>query len=366
MNIRISTDTRVAPFLQIKYQIAYMIQSGQLAVGDHLPSVRALASSLRVSGGTVMKAYTGLRTDGYVEMRRGRGTVVTGRQPRATLDDEQGRALAEQRLRAAIRYMYAVGFSPAEVPEALYRAYQDVGHVAPIAVVGSTERMSSHYAAELRALLSDLVGLEVRPVTLHPVGFTGKWELEPQDRKTLTDVYYIVTFTTFVDEVAQALGDSADTHRIIGLSIEPTDDTVRELKALNQNDQAVFIASPKFYHSFLPFVTTQLLLPFTSLHIVRESQDGLERLREAVAGADVIVHNIGLSAMLDQLELAHVRRLEMRFRFSDSALENLRLTLRSLTQLLSPEPSSRVPHFAAPASRESDADQGGGTSTVRS
>jgi GntR family transcriptional regulator len=63
-------------YAQIADSIRAQIEAGTLEPGDQLPSARSLAASLDINMHTVLRAYSGLRDDGLVEMRRGRGGVV--------------------------------------------------------------------------------------------------------------------------------------------------------------------------------------------------------------------------------------------------------------------------------------------------
>ena len=57
-------------------QIREAVRSGALRAGVRLPSSRALAADLRVSRGIVVGVYEQLVAEGYLESRRGSGTVV--------------------------------------------------------------------------------------------------------------------------------------------------------------------------------------------------------------------------------------------------------------------------------------------------
>ena len=50
---------------------------GTLRAGDRLPSAREVAAALEVNIHTVLRAYQDLRDEGLVDLRRGRGAVVT-------------------------------------------------------------------------------------------------------------------------------------------------------------------------------------------------------------------------------------------------------------------------------------------------
>jgi len=61
---------------QIAGRIRVAVAAGDLEEGQNLPSVRQLASSLRVNPATVVQAYRELENDGFVERRHGAGTFV--------------------------------------------------------------------------------------------------------------------------------------------------------------------------------------------------------------------------------------------------------------------------------------------------
>jgi GntR family transcriptional regulator len=61
---------------QIASRVRIAIAAGELAPGHALPSVRQLATKLRVNPATVVQAYRELAADGFVEMRQGAGTFV--------------------------------------------------------------------------------------------------------------------------------------------------------------------------------------------------------------------------------------------------------------------------------------------------
>src|SRR5829696_4361442 len=63
-------------YAQIATRVRVAIASGDLASGDALPSVRALATQLRVNPATVVQAYRDLESEGLVSTRHGAGTFV--------------------------------------------------------------------------------------------------------------------------------------------------------------------------------------------------------------------------------------------------------------------------------------------------
>jgi GntR family transcriptional regulator len=85
-------------YAQIAGRIRVAVASGELRPGEPLPSVRQLASRLRVNPATVVQAYRDLETEGFVEMRQGAGTFVKEVVPerRATERSKQAIDLVRQ------------------------------------------------------------------------------------------------------------------------------------------------------------------------------------------------------------------------------------------------------------------------------
>ena len=66
---------------QIEEGLRRLLASGSLSPGDTVPSVRELATDLRVNPATVSKAYQRLVGAGLMEVRRGDGTYVSAAPP---------------------------------------------------------------------------------------------------------------------------------------------------------------------------------------------------------------------------------------------------------------------------------------------
>jgi len=75
--VRIDPSSDVPIFDQVAGSIRTDMVVGQLRPGDKLPAARELATALQVNLHTVLRAYQLLREEGLVDMRRGRGAVVT-------------------------------------------------------------------------------------------------------------------------------------------------------------------------------------------------------------------------------------------------------------------------------------------------
>jgi len=92
---RIDPRSPVPIYAQIAARVRVAVGAGELKAGDGLPSVRTLASRLRVNPATVVQAYRELETEGLVQMRQGAGTFITDVTPERR---ERERAADAQRL----------------------------------------------------------------------------------------------------------------------------------------------------------------------------------------------------------------------------------------------------------------------------
>ena len=76
MIIRIDEYSDVPIYMQIRNQIVLGISSGELAPGEQLPTVRALALEIGINTMTVSKTYQLLKQEGYIMTDRKNGARV--------------------------------------------------------------------------------------------------------------------------------------------------------------------------------------------------------------------------------------------------------------------------------------------------
>jgi GntR family transcriptional regulator len=104
-------------YAQISARIRVAIAAGELAKGSALPSVRSLASELRVNPATVVQAYRELEAEGLVATRHGAGTFV---QDLGAERRTRDRAAESRRLvRELIAKAATLGISTAELRKAI-------------------------------------------------------------------------------------------------------------------------------------------------------------------------------------------------------------------------------------------------------
>ncbi|NNM47788.1 GntR family transcriptional regulator [Knoellia koreensis] len=97
------------PYEQVRTQVAGAIATGELAEGDRLPTVRALAADLGLAVNTVARAYKELEAEGLVTTRRRAGTVVAaGSQSVDVALGRSAAAYAERATRAGLSESAAI------------------------------------------------------------------------------------------------------------------------------------------------------------------------------------------------------------------------------------------------------------------
>jgi GntR family transcriptional regulator len=77
--ITISQSDPRALYLQVIEQIQRRVAVGDLPPGAELPSIRQLATDLKVSVITIKRAYLELEREGVITTRQGKGSVVADR-----------------------------------------------------------------------------------------------------------------------------------------------------------------------------------------------------------------------------------------------------------------------------------------------
>ena len=116
MSLQLDASSVVAPFEQLRTQIATKVATGDLPAGTKLPTVRALAAQLAVSAGTVARAYRELEADGVLVTEGRRGTSVA-----SSTVDEDGAVDAE--VAAYVASARRAGLTLAEATRLVERAW---------------------------------------------------------------------------------------------------------------------------------------------------------------------------------------------------------------------------------------------------
>jgi GntR family transcriptional regulator len=124
MQITLDFRSGVPIYVQIMDQIKHLVASGTLRPDDQLPTVRQMASDLRVNFNTVARAYRLLDEAGIISTQQGRGTYIL-----APPSEQASERLRLEALAGLTRFYLAevarLGFAPNEISPYLAALIQE-------------------------------------------------------------------------------------------------------------------------------------------------------------------------------------------------------------------------------------------------
>lgn len=113
----------VPSYVQIVEQVQAYLANGELKPGDQLPTVRQLASELRVNFNTIARAYRMLDEAGLISTQQGRGTYLLD-QPSAEAIQKLKKETLELQSKRFIKSLAKQGFSVEESQQTLQLLFQ--------------------------------------------------------------------------------------------------------------------------------------------------------------------------------------------------------------------------------------------------
>jgi GntR family transcriptional regulator len=122
---KITLDFRsdVPLYLQIAHQVEQLVAKGELKLGDQIPTVRELATELRINFNTVARAYHVLDETRLISTQRGRGTYIWEEPTEETMKKLQKKSMEE----LSKNYLYEVsqlGYTLDDAVEELNRIHK--------------------------------------------------------------------------------------------------------------------------------------------------------------------------------------------------------------------------------------------------
>ncbi len=118
MQVELDLRSKIPIYVQIIDQVKHLIATGTLRPGDQLPTIRQLATDLRVNFNTVARAYRSLDEEGLISTQHGRGTYLL-----PPPSDEEKEQLRKQDLAWLTRHYLneasRLAYTPEEVAAAL-------------------------------------------------------------------------------------------------------------------------------------------------------------------------------------------------------------------------------------------------------
>ncbi len=116
-------DDKMPIYLQIMDRIKMDIATEKLKANDKLPSVREMATILKVNPNTLQRAYQELERLGIVYTQRGMGTFVGERK---NMIDDLRQEMAKEIMDSFILRMKRLGFKEQEIIESISKKIKEV------------------------------------------------------------------------------------------------------------------------------------------------------------------------------------------------------------------------------------------------
>ncbi len=124
MDIMLDFRSNIPIYIQIVNQMRQQVADSRLKPGDQLPTVRALASDLRVNFNTVARAYRLLDEAGIISTQQGRGTYIL-EEPSSEITEQLRNESLDALARRFLQETLRLGFSSAQAIEHLIRQADD-------------------------------------------------------------------------------------------------------------------------------------------------------------------------------------------------------------------------------------------------
>ena len=113
IEFKLDFSSGIPYYRQIIDQIRFGIASGQLTIGEQLPTVRSMAVDLAINPNTVTKAYKELEIQNILDSQQGTGTFIGDAKPGLSKKERERKLATICRQHLAMASAY--GFTPDEV-----------------------------------------------------------------------------------------------------------------------------------------------------------------------------------------------------------------------------------------------------------
>lgn len=315
--IRIDGNGDLPIYLQIKYQLSYLITTEKLAPGARLPPVRNLAEQLSINQHTVAQAYRELQADGLIDSTVGRGSFV---KKFGDLDKVQAvrHERLDQLLDAARRRARSLGFTDTEILQHLTSMTHQQSVPCQAVYVDRISHTAAKYARRLEAHMGGVVS--AAPLTLDAV-INGSSEAHD----VLADAFYVVTVARNVPQLEQHLPRYAPAHEIITIVAEVLPRTTGALGAISPDTRAVMLTEEPYIYSSLNLVS--LYSPLDPATVEPFTLESTSKFIEAAKQAELVLYTFGVAEALDEMKLEDhgvtAPRLQLEFDIGPDSVKKL-------------------------------------------
>jgi DNA-binding transcriptional regulator YhcF (GntR family) len=316
-SLRINHDAATPIYLQVQYQLSYLITSGQLVEGQRLPTVRALAGRLGVNTGTVAQAYKALQRQGLVDAAAGGGTWVASTLPPEPDAPKRQRLLTDA-LEHAIQRGRALGFGVEEVRQRLDALLAAGAGRTPVLLAAPTPAIGRKYATSIERHLGP-------EVVVHPVTIEDVERREAHVSGLLDVAYFVLTFAGFMRRVEDGLAAFSRASRVLGFTTALQPRTVAALGRLGADERVCVVTQEPFLTLTLDLLAEHAGRGAAGVAVCLDGDDAAADRH--FPDADRVVYTFAARDFLDERGVPPGKRLEISFDVAASAVERLRALL---------------------------------------
>ena len=127
LKVNLDFSSGIPIYVQIVDQVRALLLSGDLKPGDQLPTVRQLASELRVNFNTIARAYRLLDEAKLISTQRGRGTYLLDADPADEHEIFKHDSI-EVQVTTLVQTLLTQGFSAEEIRQAVETVIKNHNH----------------------------------------------------------------------------------------------------------------------------------------------------------------------------------------------------------------------------------------------
>ncbi len=308
-------------YLQLKAYFAERILQGDYT-GSKLPTVRDAASSYGVSMNTVLRAYEGLRQEGYISGTVGRGTFVTTTKEELHRHNRgfQLQTFIRHALEEALSFGYTLDDFAREVESFIARKRENLAQIQLIFIECNIEQL--RYFTE---------HLDLDP-SIHriPLLLTDLQEGIRSGDKTVLDTVkksdLILTSFYHMREVAELI------HRwekpLIGINLEPEISTIVEIAKIPTDSTIGIVTSSEKFLNIIKEELHRLNLNFSS--ILETTSRDEETIMHLVSRCSTILVSPKQKRIVSQYVGKEQKIIEFIFTPDRTSINNIKVAVMEL------------------------------------
>lgn len=303
-------------YVQVREQLRGRIVTGALAPGTRLPPVRQLAETLGINQNTVLKAMQELQSEGYIQMKQGRGAFVLPQPER--LYPEQKQVEFDRLVEEFVTHSLALGISPQDLIGAVISRSFDERESPPAlqgVFVECNQPTAQRYAADLETHL----GVPFTPVLLESL----EEEFE-QYRSLLAGADLVVTTVVHRPEVEAVLLEQFERPRnLYALSMGQILDVAVRLSQLpSRTPVGLICMSAEDVRVMERSLKTAL--PQSARHLTKTPMIDAAGVRRVLSSVEVLVLTTVVRERLGDQIPPGVTLIEYRNQLDEAGIEMLR------------------------------------------